>query len=59
MCDYLMLLLLLCVQVYITLVLQWAGYWLLAVYLSNVLPNEVRGAASAIEQLVVDYESRF
>jgi hypothetical protein len=28
-------------QVYLTLLLQWAGYWLLAVYLSNVLPNEV------------------
>lgn len=28
-------------QVYLTLLLQWAGYWLWAVYLSNVLPNEV------------------
>lgn len=28
-------------QVYVTLVIQWAWYWLLAVYLSNVLPNEV------------------
>jgi hypothetical protein len=23
-------------------VAQWAGYWALAVYLNNVLPNEVR-----------------
>jgi hypothetical protein len=29
-------------QVYLTLLCQWVGYWLLAVYLSNVLPNEVR-----------------
>lgn len=28
-------------QVYLTLLLQWTGYWLWAVYLSNVLPNEV------------------
>jgi hypothetical protein len=35
--------LLLLPQVYLTLLCQWVGYWLLAVYLSNVLPNEVRG----------------
>lgn len=28
-------------QAYLTLTLQWAGYWALAVYLNNVLPNEV------------------
>lgn len=32
-----------CAQVYLTLLFQWAYYWLWAVYLSNVLPNEVRG----------------
>jgi hypothetical protein len=29
-------------QAYVTLLAQWAGYWALAVYLNNVLPNEVR-----------------
>ncbi|KAF6264706.1 hypothetical protein COO60DRAFT_16234 [Scenedesmus sp. NREL 46B-D3] len=28
-------------QAYLTLLVQWAGYWALAVYLNNVLPNEV------------------
>uniref|UniRef100_A0A383W084 ABC transporter domain-containing protein n=1 Tax=Tetradesmus obliquus TaxID=3088 RepID=A0A383W084_TETOB len=28
-------------QAYLTLTLQWAGYWALAAYLNNVLPNEV------------------
>jgi hypothetical protein len=31
-------------QGYLTLLVQWAAYWCLAVYLSNVLPNEVRQA---------------
>lgn len=31
-------------QVYLTLLLQWVAYWLLAVYLSNILPNEVSTA---------------
>jgi hypothetical protein len=28
-------------QAFLTLLAQWAGYWALAVYLNNVLPNEV------------------
>jgi uncharacterized membrane protein len=35
------LLLLLLLQVYLTLLCQWLVYWVLAVYLSNVLPNQV------------------
>lgn len=30
-------------QAYLTLLVQWVAYWLAAVYLSNVLPNEVCG----------------
>ncbi|KAF8060280.1 ABCA2 [Scenedesmus sp. PABB004] len=34
-------------QVYVTLLVQWTAYWALAVWLSNVLPNERRRDAAA------------
>lgn len=33
-------------QAYINLVAQWVAYWALAVYLNNVMPNEVRRSSS-------------
>jgi len=38
-------------QVYLTLLLQWVAYWLLAVYLSNILPNEVSTPRLGVERI--------